>query len=126
MMKNNNTKGYMILGILFALVSIIALVVSQMKTAAFWIAYAFTVIALAAQLGIWKVALGKEGTLKKQIPWSPSYSYRYYLFGRSTHRFCHCYICPYAPYLEHNRSVYNYYWYLRRVYDCFRSGARRN
>ncbi len=66
-MKNNNTKGYMILGILFALVSIIALVVSQMKTAAFWIAYAFTVIALAAQLGIWKVALGKEGTLKSKF-----------------------------------------------------------
>ncbi len=66
-MKNNNTKGYMILGILFALVSIIALVVSQMKTAAFWIAYVFTVIALAAQLGIWKVALGKEGTLKSKF-----------------------------------------------------------
>lgn len=66
-MKNNNTKGYMILGILFALVSIIALVVSQMKTAAFWIAYAFTVIALAAQIGIWKVALGKEGTLKSKF-----------------------------------------------------------
>ena len=66
-MKNNNTKGYMILVIVFALVIIMALVVSIMKTAAFWIAYAFTVIALAAQIGIWKVALGKEGTLKSKF-----------------------------------------------------------
>lgn len=66
-MKNNSTKGYMILGILFALVSIIALVVPQMKTMAFWIAYAFTVIALAAQICIWKVALGKKDTLKSKF-----------------------------------------------------------
>lgn len=66
-MKKNSTKGYVILGILFALVSIIAFAVPTAKTATFWIAYAFTAVAFAAQIGIWKTALGKEGTLKSKF-----------------------------------------------------------
>lgn len=66
-MKKNSTKGYLILGILFALVSVIAFVVPTEKTTAFWIAYAFTVAAFAAQIGIWKIALGKEETLKSKF-----------------------------------------------------------
>ena len=49
MMKKNSTKGYVILGILFALVSIIAFAVPTAKTATFWIAYVFTAAAFAAQ-----------------------------------------------------------------------------
>ena len=67
MMKKNSTKGYVILGILFALISIIAFAVPTSKTATFWIAYVFTAAAFAAQIGIWKTALGKEGTLKSKF-----------------------------------------------------------
>lgn len=66
-MKKNSTKGYVLLGILFALVSIIAFAVPTAKTATFWIAYVFTAAAFAAQIGIWKTALGKEGTLKSKL-----------------------------------------------------------
>ena len=60
MMKKNSTKGYIILGILFALVSIIAFAVPTIKTTTFWIAYVFTAAAFAAQIIIWNKALGKE------------------------------------------------------------------
>ena len=66
-MKKNSTKGYVILGILFALVSIIAFAVPPSKTATFWIVYVFTATAFAAQIGIWKTARGKEGTLKSKF-----------------------------------------------------------
>lgn len=66
-MKKNSTKGYVILGILFALVSIIAFAVPTVKTATFWIAYVFTAAAFAAQIGIWKTALGKEENLKSKF-----------------------------------------------------------
>lgn len=66
-MKKNSTKGYVILGILFVLISIIAFAVPTVKTATFWIAYVFTATAFAAQIGIWKTALGKEGTLKSKF-----------------------------------------------------------
>ena len=66
-MKKNSTKGYVILGILFALVSIIAFAVPTAKTATFWIAYVFTAAAFAAQIGIWKTALGKAETLKSKF-----------------------------------------------------------
>lgn len=66
-MKKNSSKGYFILGILFILVSIIAFAVSAAKTAAFWISYAFTVIAFAAQIIIWKAALGRSESLKSKF-----------------------------------------------------------
>ena len=67
MMKKNSTKGYVILGVLFVLVSIIAFAVPTSKTTTFWIAYVFTAAAFAAQIGIWKTALGKEETLKSKF-----------------------------------------------------------
>ena len=66
-MKKNSTKGYVILGILFTLISVIAFVVPTVKTATFWIAYVFITVAFAAQIVIWKTALGKEGTLKSKF-----------------------------------------------------------
>ena len=65
-MKKNSTKGYIILGILFALVSVIAFAVPTIKTATYWIAYAFTAAAFVAQIIIWNKALGKE-TLKSKF-----------------------------------------------------------
>lgn len=67
MMKKNSTKGYVILGILFVLVSVIAFAVPTVKTTTFWIAYVFTAAAFAAQIFIWKSALGKEETLKSKF-----------------------------------------------------------
>ena len=66
-MKRNSAKGYVILGILFALVSIIAFAVPTAKTATFWITYVFTAAAFAAQIVIWKTALGKGETLKSKF-----------------------------------------------------------
>ena len=66
-MKKNSSKGYFILGILFILVSVIAFAVPTAKTTAFWISYAFTVLAFAAQLIIWKVALGCSESLKSKF-----------------------------------------------------------
>lgn len=66
-MKKNSSKGYVILGIIFALISIIAFAVPTMKTATFWTAYVFTAIAIVAQIVIWKNALGKEDTLKSKL-----------------------------------------------------------
>lgn len=67
MMKKNSTKGYVILGILFVLVSVIAFAIPTVKTTTFWIAYVFTAAAFAAQIFIWKSALGKEETLKSKF-----------------------------------------------------------
>lgn len=66
-MKKNSTKGYLILGILLAVISIIAFAVPTQKTATFWLAYAFTVVAFAAQILIWKTALGKDESLKSKF-----------------------------------------------------------
>ena len=65
-MKKNSTKGYVILGILFALISIIAFAVPTVKTATFWIAYVFTAAAFAAQIIIWRTAL-VSGALKSKF-----------------------------------------------------------
>lgn len=67
MMKKNSSKGYLILGILFVLVSAIAFAVPLAKTAAFWFSYGFAVIAFAAQLIIWKAALGRSESLKSKF-----------------------------------------------------------
>lgn len=64
-MKKNSTKGYVILGILFALVSVIAFAIPTIKTATFWIAYVFTAAAFAAQIIIWRTTLGKEALKSK-------------------------------------------------------------
>ena len=66
-MKKNSSKGYLILGILFILVGVIAFTVPTAKTAAFWTSYAFTVIAFAAQIIIWKAALGCSESLKSKF-----------------------------------------------------------
>lgn len=63
-MKNNSSKGYAILAILFILLSIIVFALPKEKTSTFWIAYAFTAFAFVMQIGIWKTTLGKEKTLK--------------------------------------------------------------
>lgn len=65
-MKNKNW-GYVVLGTLLVLFSVIAFVIPTEKTGAFWIAYVFTAVAIVAQVVIWKHALGKEDTLKSKF-----------------------------------------------------------
>jgi len=59
--------SYLTLGIVFALFNVIAFVVPTDKTATFWTAYAFTVVAFAVQIPLWKIALGKKDTLKSKF-----------------------------------------------------------
>lgn len=63
----NSTKGYFILGILFAVISIIAFAVPTQKTTTFWVAYTFTTVAFAVQIPIWKIAIGRDNGLKSKF-----------------------------------------------------------
>ena len=66
-MKKNNLMSYLALGIVFVLFNVIAFVIPTDKTATFWTAYIFTVVAFFLQILIWKVAFGKKDTLKSKF-----------------------------------------------------------
>lgn len=66
-MKKNNLMSYLALGIVFALFNVIAFVIPTEKTTTFWTAYVFTVVVFAAQIPLWKIALGKKYTLKSKF-----------------------------------------------------------
>ena len=66
-MKKNGLMSYLALGIVFALFNVIAFVIPTDKTTTFWTAYAFSVVAFAVQIPLWKIALGKKDTLKSKF-----------------------------------------------------------
>ena len=66
-MKKNNLMSYFALSIVFALFNVIAFVIPTDKTATFWTAYAFSVVAFAVQIPLWKISLGKKDTLKSKF-----------------------------------------------------------
>ena len=66
-MKKNKLMSYFALGIVFALFNVIAFVIPTDKTATFWTAYIFTVVAFLLQILVWKVAFGKKDTLKSKF-----------------------------------------------------------
>ena len=66
-MKKGSAKGYLILGIFFVLVSVIAFVIPTPKTSVFWISYGFTAIAFALQIFIWRKALPAKDPLKSKF-----------------------------------------------------------
>ena len=66
-MKKNGLMSYLALGIVFALFNVIAFVVPTDKTATFWTAYAFSVVAFAVQIPLWKIAFGKKDTIKSKF-----------------------------------------------------------
>lgn len=66
-MSKNKKLGYIVLGIVFVLFNVIAFAVPIAKTSVFWISYAFTVVAFAAQIGIWNLAFSKAETLKSKF-----------------------------------------------------------
>lgn len=66
-MKKNSKLGYAVLGIVFILFNVIAFAIPTVKTGTFWVAYIFSIIAFASQIGIWKIALSKDDTLKSKF-----------------------------------------------------------
>lgn len=66
-MKKKNFMSYLALGIVFALFNVIAFVIPTEKTATFWTAYVFSIVAFAVQIPLWKIALGKKDTLKSKF-----------------------------------------------------------
>lgn len=66
-MRKNKGMAYALLVIAFVLFNVIAFAVPTAKTATFWIAYAFTCIAFALQIAIWKFAFEGADTLKSKF-----------------------------------------------------------
>ena len=65
-MKKNNRYFFLTLGIVFTLFNVLAFVIPTEFTASFWAAYAFTVVAFAAQIVIRCVTSGKNETPKSR------------------------------------------------------------
>lgn len=66
-MKRNTKRAYAVLGIIFILFNVIAFAVPTDKTTTFWIAYAFSVVAFALQVGILNTAFKADDTLKSKF-----------------------------------------------------------
>ena len=66
-MEKNTKRVYIILGVAFVLFNVIAFAVPTAKTTTFWIAYAFTVVAFALQIGTWRAAFKADDTLKSKF-----------------------------------------------------------
>lgn len=66
-MKKNRNMSYAVLGIAFILFNVIAFVIPTEKTSTFWTAYIFSVIAFAAQIGIWHFAFKGAETIKSKF-----------------------------------------------------------
>ena len=66
-MKKNKGMAYAVLAIAFVLFNVIAFAIPTAKTATFWIAYAFSIVAFASQIVIWKFAFKGADTLKSKF-----------------------------------------------------------
>ena len=66
-MKKNKSMAYAVLAIAFVLINVIAFAVPTAKTVTFWIAYAFSVVAFASQIVIWKFAFKGADALKSKF-----------------------------------------------------------
>jgi hypothetical protein len=66
-MKKNKMMVYSILAIAFALFNVVAFAIPTAKTATFWIAYAFTIVAFASHIVIFNFAFKDENNLKSNF-----------------------------------------------------------
>lgn len=66
-MKKNKGMAYAVLAIVFLLFNVIAFAVPLDKTATFWIAYSFTMIAFVLQLLVWQFSFKSTDTLKSKF-----------------------------------------------------------
>ncbi|MBR3749675.1 MAG: hypothetical protein IKN28_07380 [Firmicutes bacterium] len=64
-MSKNKQRFYIILAILFVVMTVVAFALPMQKTATFWLSYVFAVIALAVQIYAWPKAFGGEGARSK-------------------------------------------------------------
>lgn len=71
--------AYSVLGIVFALFNVFSFAIPTEKTATFWIAYAFSVMAFGLQIGVWKLAFSGIDTIKSKFLGIPllSVGFRY-------------------------------------------------
>ena len=66
-MKKKHSMAYLVVGIGFALFHVIAFVIPTDKTATFWTAYAFSILAFVIQIPLWKIAFDKKETLNSKF-----------------------------------------------------------
>lgn len=62
-----NKTPYIVTAIIFALFNVVAFAIPSDKTATFWVAYAFSVVAFAVQVFVWWKAFGQKGNLKSKF-----------------------------------------------------------
>lgn len=66
-MNKKNIKGYIILGILLIVFTVIAFVIPFQKNSGFWMAYIFGLIAILFQIYVFKISLAKNGDAKSKF-----------------------------------------------------------
>lgn len=67
MNMKNKSGGFAILLLVFAVLTIVLLVVPTEKTTSFWISYGFMTFAFVAQVLIWNIGFKKDNSLKKNF-----------------------------------------------------------
>lgn len=66
--------AYAVLVIAFALFNVVTFVIPTEKTATFWVAYAFSVIAFALQIAVWEFVFKGADTIKSKFLGIPLFS----------------------------------------------------
>lgn len=92
-----NKTPYIVTAIIFALFNVVAFAIPSDKTATFWVAYAFSVVAFAVQLFVWWKAFGQKENLKSKFLGFPvlNIAFTYLTFQSVT--FLIFKFIPYAP-----------------------------
>ena len=66
-MGRNKLRGYITLVVLWLVVSVVAFAVPFSKSAVFWLAYGFAVIAIVYQIYVFQIAFSEEGDVKSKF-----------------------------------------------------------
>jgi hypothetical protein len=66
-MRKNEIRGYIILAVIFIVLTVIAFAAPFTKTGVFWIAYLFGIAAIAFQIYIFKISFSGEGDAKSKF-----------------------------------------------------------
>jgi hypothetical protein len=66
-MQKNGVRGYLILVVLFVVLSVIAFAAPFSRTGVFWIAYVFAIIAIVYQIYVFKISFSGEGDVKSKF-----------------------------------------------------------
>ncbi len=66
-MSKNRLRGYITLAVLLAVFSVVAFAAPFSKTAVFWLAYVFGVIAIAYQIYVFQISFAEGGSVKSKF-----------------------------------------------------------